>query len=47
LQKVGVTPVHELPWLVYCDGVWCNTGVEVVAILISPSRVKLRYATRL
>jgi ribonuclease HI len=39
--------VHESPWLVYCDGVWGSAGVGAVAVLISPSRIKLYYTTRL
>jgi ribonuclease HI len=44
-QTKGI--VHELPWLVYCDGAWGNAGVGATAILISPSRIKLRYAAGL
>jgi hypothetical protein len=44
--------VPESPWLVYCDRTWgavCVGAVCVgaVAILISPSRIKMRYAARL
>jgi hypothetical protein len=39
--------VPESPWLVYCDGAWGMTGAGAAAILISPSRIKLCYATRL
>jgi hypothetical protein len=37
--------VDESPWLVYYDGAWGNAGAATV--LISPSRMKLRYAARL
>jgi ribonuclease HI len=41
----GIIP--ESPWLIYCDGGWGNIGSSAIAILISPSRMKLRYAARL
>jgi ribonuclease HI len=39
--------VPESPWLVYCDGAWGTIGAGAAAILISPSRMNLRYAARL
>jgi ribonuclease HI len=39
--------MQEPPWLVYCDGAWGNIGAGAVAILTSPSEIKLYYATRL
>jgi hypothetical protein len=39
--------VLESPWLVYCDGAWGTGGAKAAAILISPSRIKLRYVGRL
>jgi hypothetical protein len=33
-----------IPWQVHCDGVWGVSRVGVVAILMSPSCIKLRYA---
>jgi hypothetical protein len=39
--------VPESPWLVYYDGVWGNVRPRALTILISPSRIKLRYAVRL
>jgi ribonuclease HI len=39
--------VPESPWLVYCDRTWGAVCVGAVAILISPSRIKMRYAARL
>jgi hypothetical protein len=39
--------VLESPWLVCCDEAWGIVGVRSAAILISPSGIKLRYATRL
>jgi hypothetical protein len=38
---------QESPWLVYCDGAWGSTGAGAVAILVSPSGIKLRYVARL
>jgi ribonuclease HI len=38
---------HESPWLVYYDGAWGSTAVGATTILVSPSGIKLRYATRL
>jgi ribonuclease HI len=37
----------ETPWVVYCDGAWGALGARATAILISPSGIKLRYATRI
>jgi ribonuclease HI len=39
--------VQESPWLVYCDGAWGSTRVGAVAVLTSPSGIKLHYAARL
>jgi hypothetical protein len=39
--------VQETPWLVYCDGAWGSIRAGVVAILTSPSGIKLCYAARL
>jgi hypothetical protein len=41
----GIVP--EAPWLVHCDGACGNAGVRASAILVSPSRIKLRYTARL
>jgi ribonuclease HI len=38
---------QESPWLVHCDGAWGSTRAGATAILVSPSRIKLCYATRL
>jgi len=35
------------PWVIYCDGAWCNDGVGISAVIQSPSRTKFRYAARL
>jgi ribonuclease HI len=43
-QTEGV--VHESPWLVYCDRAWGGARAGAIAVLISPSRIKLYY-TRL
>jgi hypothetical protein len=37
----------DTPWQVYCDGAWGASRARVAIILISPSGIKLRYATRL
>jgi ribonuclease HI len=39
--------VIDTPWQLYYDGAWGSFGVRAVAILISPSGIKLRYAARL
>jgi ribonuclease HI len=39
--------VIDTPLQVYCDRAWGSFGAEAVAILISPSGIKLRYATHL
>jgi hypothetical protein len=39
--------VPESPWLIYCDGAWGAIGTRAATILVSPSGIKLRYATRL
>ena len=35
------------PWVIHCDGAWCNDGVGISAIIESPSGTKFRYAARL
>jgi hypothetical protein len=40
-------PIPKSPWFVYCDRAWGAVGARVAAILISPSRIKLRYTPRL
>jgi hypothetical protein len=37
--------VPESAWLVYCDEAWGAIGARAAAILTSPSRIKLCYAT--
>jgi ribonuclease HI len=32
---------------VYYDGAWVSTGARAATILVSPSRIKLRYVARL
>jgi ribonuclease HI len=39
--------VVDTPWQVYYDGAWGVLGAGVVAILNSPSGIKLKYAARL
>lgn len=34
-------------WTIYCDGAYCNKGTAVLAILVSPSGIKTRFAARL
>jgi hypothetical protein len=40
-------PIHESPWLVYCDGAWGAVGARAAVILISPLGIKLHYTARL
>jgi len=35
------------PWVIYCDGAWCNDGIGISAIIESPSGAKLRYVAHL
>jgi ribonuclease HI len=35
------------PWLIYYNGAWGSTGAGAAVVLVSPSGIKLRYATRL
>jgi hypothetical protein len=44
-QIEGIIP--ESPCLIYCDGAWGSARADAAAVLISPSRIKLRYTTRL
>ena len=37
----------QTPWIVHCDGAWCDKGVGISAIITSPSGVIIRYAARL
>jgi hypothetical protein len=37
--------VPESPWQVYCDGARGNARAGALALFISPSGIKLRYAT--
>jgi ribonuclease HI len=39
--------VIDTPWQVYCDRAWGVSRVGVVAILKSPSGIKLRYTAQL
>jgi ribonuclease HI len=41
----GIVP--KASWFIYCDGAWDSAGAGVAAILVSPSGIKLCYATRL
>jgi hypothetical protein len=38
-------PDTYTPWQVYCDGAWGNVGARAAVVLVSPSGIKLRYAT--
>jgi ribonuclease HI len=35
------------PWVVHCDGAWCDRGVGISAIVTSPAGIMIRYAARL
>jgi hypothetical protein len=35
------------PWIVQCDGAWCYKGVEISAVVTSPTGMVIRYAARL
>jgi ribonuclease HI len=39
--------VHELPWLVYCDGAWGSVRAKAATALISPFGIKICYVARL
>jgi hypothetical protein len=41
----GIIP--ESPWLVSYDESWGSARARVVVVLMSPSKLKLQYATRL
>jgi hypothetical protein len=44
-QRKGIIP--ESPWLIYYDRAWGSAGAGATAVLISPIRIKLRFAARL
>jgi ribonuclease HI len=33
------------PWVVHCDGVWCDREVGISEIVLSPAEIVIRYAT--
>jgi hypothetical protein len=37
----------ETPWVIHCDGAYCNDEAASSAILMSPLGIKMRYAVRL
>jgi ribonuclease HI len=39
--------ILESTWIIYCDGAWGNAEAGTTVVLISPTRIKLRYAARL
>jgi hypothetical protein len=39
-------PVTNTPWHMYCDGAWGSTRAGAATVLVLPSDIKLRYATR-
>jgi ribonuclease HI len=43
------TPSEDMltPWVVQCDGAWCDKGVEISAVVTSPTGIVIRYAARL
>jgi hypothetical protein len=43
----NITEVTEPVWTVHTDGAWGSIGARIVAILTSPSGIKLRYVARL
>jgi ribonuclease HI len=47
LVTKGDPVVLEPVWEVQCDGAYCHLGSAAVAVLKSPSGIKLRYALRL
>ena len=42
-----VHPTDTEAWMVFCDGSWGTFGAGAAVILISPSKIKTYYATRL
>jgi hypothetical protein len=44
------SPTHDpaedivTPWVVHCDGAWCDKGVGISAIVTSPAGIVIRYA---
>jgi hypothetical protein len=36
-----------MPWVVHCDGAWCDKGVGISAIVTSPAEIVIRYAAQL
>jgi ribonuclease HI len=44
-RNEGIIP--ESPWLIYCDRAWGSARARAAAVFISPSGIKLRYASRL
>jgi hypothetical protein len=37
----------ETPWVIYCDGAYCDDGAASSTVLMSPRGIKMRYAVRL
>jgi hypothetical protein len=35
------------PWVVHCDGDWCDRGIGISAIVTSPAGIVIRYVARL
>jgi ribonuclease HI len=35
------------PWVVHCDGAWCDRGIGISTIVTSPAGIVIRYAARL
>jgi hypothetical protein len=35
------------PWVVHCDGAWCNRGVGISAIITYLAGIVIRYTARL
>jgi hypothetical protein len=45
-----ISPTHNtgedivMPWVVHCDGAWCDKGVGISAIVTSLTGIVIRYA---
>jgi ribonuclease HI len=35
------------PWVMYCDGAYCDDGATSLVVLMSPLGIKMRYVVRL
>ena len=46
-NRYGTEPMQDEYWTIHCDGAWGLQGVGIATVIMSPSRIKLRYAARL